>query len=166
MIQRKDIPLKKTPARLVSKQPLPSPKPVKVTSAKRKTKTSEVRYRSGLEKSVALDLTKRGIDFQYEHERIPYIVERKYLPDFQLPNGIYVEAKGWFRDEDCRKMRLLKAQYPDKEFRFLFQNLNTKVQSKRFTNQQWAEKYNFAYCEGRVPDAWLKETLNENKKED
>jgi len=139
---------------------------VKVTSAKRKTKTSEVRYRSGLEKSVALDLTKRGIDFQYEHERIPYIVERKYLPDFQLPNGIYVEAKGWFRDEDCRKMRLLKAQYPDKEFRFLFQNLNTKVQSRRFTNQQWAEKYNFAYCEGRVPDAWLKETLDENKKED
>jgi len=137
---------------------------VKVTSAKKKTKTSK--YRSLLEERVAFDLNKRGIEFQYEHERIPYVVERKYLPDFQLPNGIYIEAKGWFRDEDCRKMRLLKAQYPDKEFRFLFQNLNTKVQSKRFTNQQWAEKYNFAYCEGRVPDAWLKETLDENKKED
>ena len=137
---------------------------MKVTSAKKKTKTSK--YRSLLEERVAFDLNKRGIEFQYEHERIPYVVERKYLPDFQLPNGIYIEAKGWFRDEDCRKMRLLKAQYPDKEFRFLFQNLNTKVQSKRFTNQQWAEKYNFAYCEGRVPDAWLKETLDENKKED
>ena len=137
---------------------------MKVTSAKKKTKTSK--YRSLLEERVAFDLNKRGIEFQYEHERIPYVVERKYLPDFQLPNGIYIEAKGWFRDEDCRKMRLLKAQYPDKEFRFLFQNLNTKVQSKRFTNQQWAEKYNFAYCEGHVPDAWLKETLDENKKED
>ena len=131
-----------------------------------KRKHAKAKYRSGLEKNVALDLNKRGIDFQYEHERIPYVVERKYLPDFQLPNGIYIEAKGWFRDEDCRKMRLLKAQYPEKEFRFLFQNLNTKVQSKRFTNQQWAEKYNFAYCEGRVPDAWLKETLDENKQED
>ncbi len=141
---------------------------VTVASAKKKTKTSkkEVKYRSGLERNVALDLNKRGISFQYEHERIPYVVERKYLPDFQLPNGIYIEAKGWFRDEDCRKMRLLKAQYPEKEFRFLFQNLNTKVQSKRFTNQQWAEKYNFAYCEGRVPDAWLKETLDEREKED
>ena len=137
---------------------------MKVTSAKKKTKTSK--YRSLLEERVAFDLNKRGIEFQYEHERIPYVVERKYLPDFQLPNGIYIEAKGYFRNEDCRKMRLLKAQYPDKEFRFLFQNLNTKVQSKRFTNQQWAEKYNFAYCEGRVPDAWLKETLDENKKED
>lgn len=137
---------------------------MKVTSAKKKTKTSK--YRSLLEERVAFDLNKRGIEFQYEHERIPYVVERKYLPDFQLPNGIYIEAKGWFRDEDCRKMRLLKAQYPDKEFRFLFQNLNTKVQSKRFTNQQWAEKYNFAYCEGRVPDAWLKETLDEREKED
>ena len=135
-----------------------------VTSAKKKTKTSK--YRSLLEERVAFDLNKRGIEFQYEHERIPYVVERRYLPDFQLPNGIYIEAKGWFRDEDCRKMRLLKAQYPDKEFRFLFQNLNTKVQSKRFTNQQWAEKYNFAYCEGRVPDAWLKETLDEREKED
>ena len=137
---------------------------MKVTSAKKKTKTSK--YRSLLEERVAFDLNKRGIEFQYEHERIPYVVERKYLPDFQLPNGIYIEAKGWFRDEDCRKMRLLKAQYPDKEFRFLFQNLNTKVQSKRFTNQQWAEKYNFAYCEGRVPESWLKETLDEREKED
>lgn len=128
-----------------------------VTSAKKKTKTSKRKFRSGLEEKVALDLEKRKVDFQYEHERIPYVVERKYLPDFQLPNGIYIEAKGFFRNEDCRKMRLLQSQYPDKEFRFLFQNLNTKVQSKRFTNQQWAEKYNFAYCEGRVPEEWLRE---------
>ena len=133
-----------------------------MTSAtKKKPKTSkEVKYRSGLEKNVANDLNKRGVAFLYEDERIPYVVERKYLPDFQLPNGIYIEAKGWFRDEDCRKMRLLKAQYPDKEFRFLFQNNNTKVQSKRFTNAQWAEKYDFQYCEGRVPGAWLEEVLD------
>jgi hypothetical protein len=135
-----------------------------VSSAKTKTKTSK--YRSGLEKNVALDLAKRGVDFLYEDERIPYVVERKYIPDFQLPNGIYVEAKGWFRDEDCRKMRLLKAQYPDKEFRFLFQNNKTKVQSKRFTNAQWAEKYDFQYCEGRVPDDWLEEVPDENERQD
>lgn len=135
-----------------------------MSSAKTKTKTSK--YRSGLEKNVALDLAKRGVDFLYEDERIPYVVERKYIPDFQLPNGIYVEAKGWFRDEDCRKMRLLKAQYPDKEFRFLFQNNKTKVQSKRFTNAQWAEKYDFQYCEGRVPDDWLEEVPDENERQD
>ena len=131
-----------------------------------KTKTKTFKYRSGLEKNVAFDLTQRGIEFQYEHERIPYVVERKYLPDFQLPNGIYIEAKGWFRDKDCRKMRLLKAQYPHKEFRFLFQNLNTKVQSKRYTNKQWAEKYNFKYCEGTVPEDWLEEAPYEDKKQD
>ena len=135
-----------------------------MSSAKTKTKTSK--YRSGLEKNVALDLAKRGVDFLYEDERIPYVVERKYIPDFQLPNGIYVEAKGWFRDEDCRKMRLLKAQYPDKEFRFLFQNNKTKVQSKRYTNQQWAEKYNFKYCEGTVPEDWLEEVPDENERQD
>tara|TARA_R110000765_G_scaffold168616_3_gene273665 strand:- start:1633 stop:1980 length:348 start_codon:yes stop_codon:yes gene_type:complete len=115
---------------------------------------------------VAFDLAKRGVDFLYEDERIPYVVERKYIPDFQLPNGIYIEAKGWFRDEDCRKMRLLKAQYPDKEFRFLFQNNKTKVQSKRFTNAQWAEKYNFQYCEGTVPEDWLEEVPDENERQD
>ena len=130
-----------------------------MTSATKKTTKTSKKYRSGLEEKVAADLIKRGIDFQYEHERIPYIVERKYLPDFQLPNGVYIEAKGFFRDEDCRKMKLLKKQYPDKEFRFLFQNNNTKVQSKRFTNAQWCEKYDFQYCEGRVPEAWLKEKL-------
>ena len=115
---------------------------------------------------MAEDLQKRGVDYQYEHERIPYVVARKYLPDFQLPNGIYIEAKGFFKDEDCRKMKLLKAQYPDKEFRFLFQNKNTKVQSKRFTNAQWCEKYDFLYCEGVVPDAWLEEKTNENTGKD
>jgi hypothetical protein len=134
-------------------------KKVQVTAPKKMRTSKEVKYRSGLERNVAIDLTKRGVDFLYEAERIPYVVERKYTPDFQLPNGLYIEAKGWFRDEDCRKMRLLKAQYPEKEFRFLFQNINTKVQSKRFTNAQWCEKYNFKYCEGRVPDAWLEEKL-------
>ncbi len=138
-----------------------------VTTAKKTTKTSKKKkYRSGLERKVAEDLQKRGVDYQYEHERIPYVVARKYLPDFQLPNGIYIEAKGFFKDEDCRKMKLLKAQYPDKEFRFLFQNKNTKVQSKRFTNAQWCEKYDFLYCEGVVPDAWLEEKTNENTGKD
>jgi hypothetical protein len=63
-------------------------------------------------------------------------------------------------------MRLLQAQYPEKEFRFLFQNLNTKVQSKRYTNQQWAEKYNFKYCEGTVPEDWLEEVPDENERQD
>lgn len=107
------------------------------------------------------------MSYTYEDERIAYLVERKYIPDFRLANGIYVEAKGWFKDEDCRKMRLLKAQYPDKEFRMLFQRLKGKVQSKRYTNVEWCERYGFKYCEGRVPEAWvLEETLDEKQRED
>lgn len=137
------------------------------TLAKKRTKTSnKVKYRSGLEQKVAADLDKRGVTYQYEHERIPYVVERKYLPDFQLANGIYIEAKGYFKDEDCRKMKLLKKQYPEKEFRFLFQNQNTKVQSKRFTNAEWCEKYGFKYCQGTVPEAWIKEKNDEVTRKD
>lgn len=128
-----------------------------VTKAKKTTKTSKPKYRSGLERKVAEDLQNRGVTYTYEGERIPYVVERKYIPDFQLSNGIYIEAKGFFKDEDCRKMKLLKAQHPDKEFRMLFQNPKTKVQSKRFTNAEWCERYGFQYCHGTVPQEWIDE---------
>ena len=119
------------------------------------TSTSDTnKYRSKLEERVASDLNKRGVKFRYEDERIEYKVIRNYKPDFQLPNGIYVEAKGYFKSEDQRKMRNLKAQHPDKDFRMLFQNAKGKVQGSKMTNIEWCKKYDYQWCEALVPEAW------------
>lgn len=118
-------------------------------------------HRSGLEKRVADDLRARGVAFQYEPFRIAYEKParvHKYLPDFVLPNGIIVEAKGLFEADDREKHLLLKAQHPELDVRFLFQSERTKIYPKSKTTLiAWAEHHGFLWCVKTVPAAWLKE---------
>lgn len=64
---------------------------------------------------------------EYETEKIPYLIQAYYLPDFKvtLRDGrvFYVEAKGAGRawDSDVRrKMILVKEQHPDKQIFLVF----------------------------------------------
>jgi hypothetical protein len=58
--------------------------------------------RSQLEVKIAEFLKRREIDFTYEPDRLPYRIEYDYIPDFRLPNGIYLEAKGLLTYDDRR----------------------------------------------------------------
>jgi len=123
-----------------------------------KTGTSkETKFRSGLELHIARDLDKSTKEYLYEQEKFPYTVERTYLADFVLPNGIVIEAKGWFKSADQRKMRNLKEQYPDRDIRFVFQRLESKVQGSTMTCRKWCERYGFLYAEGYIPKEWINE---------
>ena len=115
------------------------------------------RYRSDLEGLVADQLEKQRVKFVFEPSRIEYEVLKRYTPDFLLPNGILIEVKGWFKAEDQRKHKLIKAQHPELDIRFVFQRLRTKVQGGRFTCEEWCIKYNFLYAESIVPNSWLHE---------
>ena len=53
------------------------------------------KYRSRFEERLALALEQAKVNFSYETLRLPYTVERVYTPDFILPNGVIVEAKGF-----------------------------------------------------------------------
>lgn len=134
------------------------------SSPTKKTKKSKIqgtskttKFRSNLELHIARDLDRYTKEYFYEQEKFPYTVERTYLADFVLPNGIIVEAKGWFKSADQRKMRALKEQYPDREIRFVFQRANSKVQGSNMTCAKWCEKYGFLYAEGYIPKEWIDE---------
>ena len=64
------------------------------------TKKSPVTFRSGLEQRIADNLAKRKCNFEYEPMSVAYFVTHKYKPDFVLPNGVIIEAKGYFRYKD------------------------------------------------------------------
>ncbi|API58496.1 hypothetical protein BSL82_03570 [Tardibacter chloracetimidivorans] len=71
-------------------------------------------YRSGLEAKIAKDLEERGVPYEYETMKVGYSIperDAKYTPDFILPNGIIVEAKGIFDAEDRHKHVLVKKQH-------------------------------------------------------
>jgi len=93
---------------------------------------------------------------KYEPFRVGYVVHKTYTPDFELPTNILVEAKGYFRSEDQRKMKLLKAQHPEKDFRMLFQNPHGRVQGSKMTCIEWCEKYKFTWSSKTIPKEWFK----------
>ena len=115
------------------------------------------KFRSDLEGQVADQLEKQCVKYKFEPHWIRYSIEKKYKPDFLLPNGILIEVKGWFKFDDQRKHKLIKAQCPELDIRFVFQKVNNKVQGGRFTNKAWCEKYDFQYAEAIVPNSWIHE---------
>ncbi len=122
----------------------------------------ETGKRSGLEVAIDADLKAHGITAQYEPGPIPFrYPERaaKYLPDFQLPNGIIIEGKGWFKSDDRKKHLLIKFQHPELDIRFVFSNPLTKIGKKSTTTYaKWCETAGFKYAKGLVPIEWTKES--------
>lgn len=118
-------------------------------------------YRSGLEDKISQQLQEAGIEFKYEKLKIKYeqpSVKRTYTPDFELPNGIIIETKGRLVLADRKKHIWIKEQHPHLDIRFLFQNAKNKISAgSPTTYADWAEKNGFKWCNGKIPDEWLKE---------
>lgn len=117
------------------------------------------KYRSKFEKTIAKLSDKR---IKHEPFQIKYVLEKMYTPDFELPNGILIEAKGNFRSASERtKMLHIKKQNPKYDIRFLFQNPNLKIsKSSKTTYAKWAEKNGFKWASGaHIPQEWVEEKI-------
>jgi hypothetical protein len=121
-------------------------------------------FRSGLEESIAEDLTSKKVGFSFEELVIPYVKPEKpakYTPDFVLENGIIIESKGRFLTEDRQKHLLVQKQHPEYDIRFVFSNSKTKISKRsKTTYADWCIKNGFLYADKTIPVAWLKEKNN------
>ena len=117
-------------------------------------------YRSGLEEDIDKTLQENQIDGEYEQHTINYIIpesKHTYTPDFRLPSGIFVETKGRFVIEDRKKHLLIKAQHPELDIRFVFQNSRGKIRKgSKTTYADWCDKHGFIYADKTIPTDWLK----------
>ena len=118
-------------------------------------------YRSGFEKRLAEQLEEAGVKFRYEAEKLSYTVPSRkstYTPDFFLPNGIILEAKGRFRTaEDRQKLLLVKEAHPEVDLRLVFQNAKLPIyKGSKTTYAKWAEDHGFKWSDKRIPKEWLK----------
>lgn len=119
-------------------------------------------YKSGLEKTVADQIKKRGIRVKYEDpsSRISFTqpaTDRTYTPDFVLPNGIVVETKGRFTLED-RKKHLWIQEQSDCDIRFVFSNSRAKIRKGSKTSYgDWCTKHGFLYADKQIPEDWFNE---------
>ena len=121
-------------------------------------KARSLGYRSMFEVTIADAAESAGMKLTYEPHTIPYTIKGNYVPDFQLPNGILIEAKGYLDAGTCRKMLSVKASNPELDIRFVFQKANGKRNKRaKLQNWQWAEKHGFLWSEGTIPLTWWKE---------
>ena len=125
--------------------------------------TKKEKYKSGFEHKMAAYLIENGVPIEYEKHKIPYVIppkSRNYIPDFRLPNGIFVEGKGKL-DRDVReKMALVIEQNPDKDIRFLFMRDNKMTKTSKMRYSGWCEKRGIKYAvseHGHVPQEWIAE---------
>ena len=88
-------------------------------------------FRSGLEGKVADLMVSLDVKYEYESTKIPYQIQYNYTPDFLLPNGIYLECKGYWEAEDRRKIKAVKQQHPEIDLRMVFQSPFNKISKKK-----------------------------------
>lgn len=142
---------------------------VLVVKIRMSTRTSKKRtpvgiregFRSGLEELVSQQLASLGVPVLYEESKLQYVTPakpHKYTPDFELPNGIFVETKGRFVTADRQKHLLVKAQNPDADIRFVFSNSRGRISKlSQTTYADWCSKHGFLYADKTIPLAWIKE---------
>ena len=128
------------------------------------------KYRSKLEANIALTLpegfTYECTELKYRkktsremvcqscgsHEIFQYAI---YTPDFKLPNGIFLETKGWLKPSDRTKMESVIACHPELDIRMVFQydGWTTKLKKQRYSD--WCIKRKIKYCVAKIPEEWM-----------
>ena len=136
------------------------------------------KFKSQFEYNIAVDLINRGVDFEYESRVLSYtipvlhticskcghspaMVTRKYKPDFILPNGVIVEAKGRFTAAERKKHACLKEQRPDLDIRLLFMYDNYLTNKKNKSYTSWCDSKEIISAVGySIPEDWISYSLS------
>ena len=114
-------------------------------------------FRSELEEKVSDLLCELGIDYEYESTKVPYQIQHNYTPDFLLPNGVFLETKGYWDSADRRKMKAVKEQDPYLDIRMVFQSPYNRITKKsKTTYAKWCEKHDIPWTSWHdIPLEWL-----------
>ncbi len=114
-------------------------------------------FRSGLEEKVADLFVDLGVKYEYESTKIPYVIQHNYTPDFVLPNGVWIECKGYWDSTDRRKIKSVKQQHPEIDLRMVFQSPYNKISKKsKTTYAKYCEKIGIPWTTyTNIPIDWL-----------
>ena len=114
-------------------------------------------FRSKLEEKVADLLVDLGVKYEYETEKVSYVISHQYTPDFILPNGVHLECKGYWDSADRKKIKAVKEQNPDLDLRMVFQApYNTISKKSKTTYAKYCEKLDIPWCSfANIPLNWL-----------
>lgn len=117
---------------------------------------------SGL-KSLLSIKRKYKFNVDYETEELSYFIPKKYVPDFIITfkdgRKMYIEMKGYLREEDKVKLVAVKRDHPDIDLRIVFQKDNKVYRNPNFKYTDWAKKYGIPSAIGTPPSDWFRQEL-------
>lgn len=124
-----------------------------------RVKTKDHHFRSKFEASIysCAKASRKKLEFEPKDAIINYTIAFRYQPDFRLPNGILIEAKGLLDVWDRRKMIAVKEADPALDIRFVFQSAKRRLSRNGKTYAEWAEQHGFPHAEGIIPLEWWRE---------
>jgi hypothetical protein len=98
-----------------------------------------------------------GVKYEYESTKVPYTIMHNYSPDFLLPNGVYLECKGYWDSEDRRKIRNVVEQHPELDIRMVFQNPFNRISKKsKTTYAKYCDKLGIRWTSfTNIPIDWF-----------
>ena len=116
-------------------------------------------HRSGLEDKVEDALREQGFSPEYEKESFPYILHRKYKPDFKV-GDVHIEVKGWWPSDQRQKFLSVVINNPDLRIFVALQRPHQTLNKKSKTSYaQWATKNGIAWCPIPIPKEFLDQWL-------
>jgi len=129
--------------------------------------------RSKFELRLAIQLERAGVKYEYEKWKYEFftkvssgvcedcsgthVVQRRwYTPDFFLPNGIIIEAKGNLTAGNRAILKAVRQAHDTLDLRLVFM-ANNKINRNSVTRYaDWAEQFGFKYAIGEIPEEWYK----------
>lgn len=120
------------------------------------------KYRSKLEERIAKRLPKSAV---YEPRAIAWeqpSKSRKYTPDWELRDNVYIEAKGKLDIGTRQKHVWFKDQHPDITVYFIFEKAHNKIAKNSPTSYgDWATKNGFEWIDEHdpIPPHWFEQDV-------
>ena len=114
-------------------------------------------YRSGLERKFAELAPRRR--YLYEPYDVPYVMHRKYKPDFvDKKTGDYIETKGFFRTGDTQKYTSIRDSIKPIKLIFVLSDPDKKLRKgAKMTIGQWCDKEGFEFY---TVDEYMSHVIN------
>lgn len=115
------------------------------TRRKSPSRKSIPKLKSKFEKRFYDEITRLGLDFAYESDKLSYSLHLAYKPDWKVSDGLYIETKGKFDYTERRKMEAVKAANPDKEIRMVFMRNQKLGKGSKMTYGEWCDKHDIRW---------------------
>lgn len=131
-------------------------KPGTVPKPKRKRGVFRSKFEARFNDAV-IELT--GVKLGYETTLLPFVTapqKRRYLPDWTIKAGWYIETKGRLDAANRSKMLYVTQQHPEARILVLFQNSRDFIYKGSTTRySEWCDKHGVEWCDIKDEAKWL-----------